>query len=83
MNGSGADAQRKPAKFAARNLIRELEERGVVSRTVMPTTPPTVEYALTPFGLKFQPVLDAIVEVGSELQKRSVKALQERALRAS
>jgi DNA-binding HxlR family transcriptional regulator len=50
--------------------LRELEERGVVSRSVMPTSPPTVEYTLTPFGMKFQPVLDAIVAVGTELPKR-------------
>ena len=51
--------------------LRELEERGIITRSVMPTSPPTVEYALTSFGVKFQPVLDAIVEVGSELLKRS------------
>jgi|SRR5579859_4169650 len=30
--------------------LRELEEGGVVSRTVYPTVPPTVEYALTAEG---------------------------------
>jgi DNA-binding HxlR family transcriptional regulator len=50
--------------------LRELEDRGVVARQVLPTSPPTVEYSLTPFGFKFQPVLDAIVEVGAELQRR-------------
>src|SRR3954451_23179772 len=50
--------------------LRELEDRGVVSRTVVPTSPPTVEYALTDLGFKFQPVLLAIVEVGEELQTR-------------
>lgn len=30
--------------------LRELERSGLVSRTVTPTTPPSVEYALTPFG---------------------------------
>lgn len=50
--------------------LRELEEMGVVSRTVIPSSPPTVEYALTPFGKKFQPVLDAIVEVSAELRKK-------------
>src|SRR3954471_16001983 len=36
--------------------LRELEERSVITRSVMPTSPPTVEYALTAFGQKFQPV---------------------------
>ena len=68
------DLKRDLGKISAKVLttrLRELEERGVVTRSVMPTSPPTVEYALTSFGFKFQPVLDAIVEVGAELQKRS------------
>ncbi|HVM31784.1 MAG TPA: helix-turn-helix domain-containing protein [bacterium] len=47
--------------------LRELEKRGVVIRTVMPTSPPTVEYALTELGAKLNPVLDSIVEVGRQL----------------
>ncbi|HET9869361.1 MAG TPA: helix-turn-helix domain-containing protein, partial [bacterium] len=47
--------------------LRELEKRGVVTRSVMPTSPPTVEYALTALGGKLNPVLDAIVEVGKQL----------------
>lgn len=57
--------------------LRELEERGVVLRTVMPTSPPTVEYSLTPLGVKLQPVLDAIVEVGRELGKKGSKVRSE------
>ena len=30
--------------------LRQLEDEGVVSRTVYPTVPPTVEYTLTPEG---------------------------------
>lgn len=30
--------------------LRNLERDGLVSRTVYPTTPPSVEYALTPLG---------------------------------
>ena len=54
--------------------LRELEELGVVNRKVMPTSPPTVEYSLTALGLKFKPVLGAIVEVSKELQKRTACA---------
>lgn len=50
--------------------LRELEELGVITRTVMPTSPPTVEYALTPLGRKFRPVLDAIVDVSKDLRRR-------------
>ncbi len=35
------------------STLRELEENGFVSRTVTPTTPPQVEYALTDLGQEF------------------------------
>jgi len=69
------DLKRDLGKISAKVLttrLRELEERDVIVRTVMSTSPPTVEYRLTPFGMKFHPVLDAIVEVGAELQKRKL-----------
>ncbi len=44
--------------------LRELEERGVIRRTEQKM------YALTPFGRKFHPVLEAIVGVGKQLKKR-------------
>lgn len=69
------DLKRDLDKISAKVLttrLRELEERGVIARAVIPTSPHTVEYSLTPFGMRFQPVLDAIVEVGAELQKRKL-----------
>ena len=50
--------------------LRELEERGVLTRTIMPTSPPSVEYALTPLGSRLIPAIEAIVEVGHELKER-------------
>ena len=44
--------------------LRELEDRGILRRTVMETSPPSVEYALTDLGLEFMPVIRAIAEVG-------------------
>ncbi len=35
------------------STLRDLEENGFVSRTVTPTTPPQVEYALTNLGRDF------------------------------
>ena len=42
--------------------LRNLERDGLVSRTVTPVTPPQVEYALTPLGHDFFPVVTGIAE---------------------
>lgn len=41
--------------------LRTLEEDGLVARTVFPTKPPAVEYALTTLGSSFVPHIDALV----------------------
>jgi DNA-binding HxlR family transcriptional regulator len=51
--------------------LRELEERGVLTRKVMDTSPPSVEYALTDLGCEFMPVIRAISEVGLRLKART------------
>lgn len=48
--------------------LRELEGRGVLTRSVLPTSPPSVEYGLTPLGGELIPALAAIVEVGHRLK---------------
>ncbi|MFK0206298.1 winged helix-turn-helix transcriptional regulator [Agrobacterium sp. NPDC090283] len=48
--------------------LRELESRGVVIRTIQPTKPPSVEYALTALGQELVPALDAIVDVDHKLK---------------
>jgi DNA-binding HxlR family transcriptional regulator len=54
--------------------LRELEERGILSRSVMDTSPPSVEYALTDLGLEFMPVIRAIADVGQRLKDRAAVA---------
>ena len=54
--------------------LRELEECGVVERTVMPTSPPSVEYALNELGQRLVPAIEAIAEVGEELKRRAAGA---------
>src|ERR1041384_1187552 len=39
--------------------LRELEEAGLLQRTVFPVVPPRVDYALTPLGLSLEPVVTA------------------------
>ena len=51
--------------------LKDLEDRGVLSRAVLPTTPPSVEYTLTELGKELIPAIRAIVEVGSKLHLRT------------
>lgn len=49
--------------------LRELEQTGVLVRTVMATSPPSVEYELTDLGSRLVPAIEAIVSVGLELEQ--------------
>ena len=42
--------------------LRELEESGLITRTVYPVVPPKVEYGLTEESKKLIPVLDALCQ---------------------
>ena len=58
-----------PRMLSAR--LRSLEDKGVVDRSVVPSSPPSVEYALTELGRELIPVIDAIVRVGTRLLRAS------------
>ncbi len=47
--------------------LRLLERRGLVTRTVYATVPPTTEYELTPLGRELEAVLEAMAEFGRRL----------------
>lgn len=49
--------------------LRELEGKGVISRKLLATSPPSAEYALTDLGRELVPALQAIVEVGTRLKQ--------------
>lgn len=49
--------------------LRELEEAGIVERTVYAEVPPRVDYALTELGRSLQPVLIAMRNWGTEYSK--------------
>jgi DNA-binding HxlR family transcriptional regulator len=59
--------------------LRELEARGLVTRTLLDTSPPSAEYALTPLGRELLPAIKAIVEVGLKLKRRRSVARPEAA----
>ncbi len=54
--------------------LRELEEDGLVTRTVYPVVPPKVEYALTDLGRSIRPILTAMYDWGADyMQKRGME----------
>ncbi len=61
-----------PKMLTAR--LRELEDKGVVTREVMATSPPSVEYALSDLGTELVPVIDSIVRVGTRLIESDARA---------
>ena len=63
------DIPRISAKVLSARL-RELEGQGVITRRVMPTSPPSVEYTLTELGRELIPAINAIVGVGLKLKKK-------------
>lgn len=52
------------AKMLTKQL-RELEEDGVITRTVYPEIPPRVEYSITEFGKTLIPILEALCNWGA------------------
>ena len=64
-----ADIPRISAKVLT-DRLRSLEHKGVIERSVLATSPPSVEYELTGLGHELIPVIDAIVKVGSRLKAK-------------
>jgi len=51
--------------------LRELENDGLVVRTVYPVVPPKVEYSLSALGLSIKPILIAIYHWGGVYMKEN------------
>ena len=58
--------------------LKELQERGVVTRHLRDTSPPSVEYELTRLGAQLVPALEAIAAVGHALKAERSQACPER-----
>lgn len=50
--------------------LRQMEEDGLVARTVFAEVPPRVEYALTPLGRSLESVIDAMWTWGEGYQEQ-------------
>lgn len=50
--------------------LRELEDDGIISRTIYAEIPPRVEYNLTPFGLTLEPVVKILADWGKSYQEK-------------
>lgn len=48
--------------------LRDLQDRGVITRTPLLTSPPSAEYSLTEVGRELLPALTALVGVALKLQ---------------
>ena len=51
--------------------LRSMENSGLLTRKVYPEVPPRVEYTLTTTGYSLKPILDAMVEWGTEYKKKN------------
>ncbi len=51
--------------------LRSMENSGLLTRKVYPEVPPRVEYTLTETGYSLKPILDAMVEWGTEYKKKN------------
>ena len=50
--------------------LRSREESGLLTRKVYAEVPPRVEYTLTETGYSLKPILDAMVEWGTQYQQK-------------
>ena len=51
--------------------LREMEQSGLLTRTVYPEVPPRVEYTLTELGYSIKPILDAMWNWGEQYKSTS------------
>lgn len=55
--------------------LRDMEEKGLLTRKVYAEVPPRVEYTLTETGYSLKPVLDAMCAWGAAYQKQNSEVI--------
>lgn len=50
--------------------LRDMEEDGLISRKIYAEVPPRVEYSLTELGKSLQPILNAMLQWGTEYKEK-------------
>ena len=50
--------------------LRDMEQSGLITRTVYPEVPPRVEYELSETGLSLKPVIDSMMTWGLAYKKK-------------
>ncbi len=53
--------------------LRDMEDKGLLTRHVYAEVPPRVEYTLTDTGYSLKPILDSMVAWGSDYQKKNAQ----------
>ena len=53
--------------------LKEMEAAGIVDRRVVDTSPPSVEYSLTPLGRELIPAIESIARVGYKLKQSQAR----------
>ena len=54
------------SKKVLTDVLRALENDGIIDREIFAEVPPRVEYSLTPLGKTLKPVLDAMYDWGTD-----------------
>ena len=51
--------------------LRDMEDKGLLTRKVYAEVPPRVEYTLTGTGRSLKPILDSMVAWGTDYQRKN------------
>ncbi len=51
--------------------LRDMEDKGLLTRKVYAEVPPRVEYTLTDIGYSLKPILDSMVVWGTDYQQKA------------